>query len=166
MKGIPFALFVLSVFFMAKCGASIEAAEVAPLSLKTAGAVAGLSVRITQNDSYSVRIDYFYPPADSAGRNLLWDGAGGAHRDDGGQLQERGAPFNVYLRIYAIDNAVVIQDRRISHPTLSSWGIGVLHAELTEVRLPPGRYQITVERRGSAAAIAEYRAGVSIVKAL
>ncbi|EIK93374.1 hypothetical protein PMM47T1_27279 [Pseudomonas sp. M47T1] len=153
MKGFPFTLCVLCI---TPCGGAVKAADAAPLSLKTSGAVAGLSVRIAQGDSYSVRIDYYYPPADLAARKTLWEGAGG--------VQDNGAPFNVNLRIYDVDDAVVIQDRRISHPTLSSWGDGVLHAELSEVHLPRGRYQITVERRGSAGAIADYRAGVSLVK--
>ncbi len=153
MKGLPFTLCLLC---MARCTLA-DASEAAPLSLKSAGAVTGLAVRIVQDDSYSVRLDYFYPAADPAARKVLWEAAGGSGED--------GAPFNVNVRIYDVDDAVVIQDRRISHPVLSSWSDGVLHAELSEVHLARGRYQITVERRGGAGAIADYRAGVSVVRA-
>ncbi len=152
MKGLPFTLCLLCM-----ATPQAEASEAAPLSLKSAGAVTGLAVRIVQDDSYSVRIDYFYPAADTQARKVLWDATGGG--------RDSGAPFSVNLRIYDVDDAVVIQDRRISHPALSSWSDGVLHAELSEVRLARGRYQITVERRGSAGAIADYRAGVSVVRA-
>jgi len=162
LKGLPFTLCLLC---MARCSTLVQAAEAAPLSLKSSGAVTGLAVRIVEDDSYSVRIDYFYPATDAAARKALWQGVGGAWQDPAGQLHEQGAPFNVFLRIYDIDAAVVVQDRRISHPTVSSWGSGVLHAELSEVRLRPGHYQITIERRGSAEPIDDYRAGVSVVRA-
>ncbi|MGY4496035.1 DUF5625 family protein [Pseudomonas sp. TE3610] len=154
MKGLPFTLCLLC---LAPCTRLADASEAAPLSLKSSGAVTGLAVRIVQEDSYSVRIDYFYPATDPLARKVLWDAAGGG--------RDSGAPFSVNLRIYDVDDAVVIQDRRISHPALSSWSAGVLHAELSEVHLERGRYQITVERRGSAGAIADYRAGVSVVRA-
>jgi len=164
LRDIPLALCALNLALAAH-SPEANAADVAPLSLKTSGAVAGITVRIVDKDSYSVRLDYFYPPNDLTARQRLWEGAGGLRPDATGHTREPGAPFNVFLRIYDIDDAVVIQDRRINHPTLSSWGSGVLHAELSEVRLDPGRYQIMVERRGSAAGISDYRAGVSVVRA-
>ncbi|QKZ05777.1 DUF5625 family protein [Pseudomonas eucalypticola] len=164
MRDFPLALCALNLALAAH-GSEANAADVAPLSLKTAGAVAGMTLHVADKDSYSVRLDYFYPPNDPVARQQLWAGAGGVRPDATGHTSEQGAPFNVFLRIYDIDAAVVIQDRRIDHPTLSSWGSGVLHAELSEVRLRPGRYQIMVERRGSAAGISDYRAAVSVVRA-
>ncbi len=165
LNTIPLARCLLNMALVATCSPFAEAADAAPLSLKTSGAVAGVVVRVPQADSYSVRLDYFYPATDLAARTAVWDGAGGRRQNAAGEWTEPGAPFNVFLRIYDIDDAVVIQDRRISHPALTSWDTGVLHAELSEVRLQRGRYQVTVERRGNAGALSEARAGISVISA-
>jgi hypothetical protein len=117
-----------------------------PLDITGPTSTTAFDVHVTKSDIYSVSLSY--PYIDSVGRAKAWKLAGGETLQ-GNSWQESGAPFVFQIRINEMHSGKVVLNKQVTHPKLSSWGAEWLSAELVDVNLVEGSYQVLVDRSGS-----------------
>jgi hypothetical protein len=123
-----------------------------------------LQFSIRDEDQYAIRLNYFYDAASSSSRKRVWTAAGGSVENPARKWEEHGAPFDVETVVFKLADGVEISRSRTSHPRLTSWGDGSLHAETHRVTLTEGSYKILVRRIGQANGLTDTRITVSVTE--
>lgn len=129
----------------------------APLEVDGPVSTATLMVQVSQPDSYSISLSYPYLDIDArnargAEREQAWKFAGGRISKNG-DTQESGSPFVFQVRISEVPSGKEILNQHISHPKLTSWGGNTLNANLVQINLRSGNYQVFVSRSGELGAV-------------
>lgn len=123
-----------------------------PFSVEKAGDKAESELRISERQTYTFELQYFYQKDDQIERAKIWHLAGGARKDEAGKWIERGAPLQIKLKIVRrLERSEQLQfEENISNPRLSSWGNNSLEAMLANVLLDPGIYMVSAENLSDA----------------
>ncbi|MBO1537002.1 DUF5625 family protein [Pseudomonas sp. OA65] len=134
-------------------------------SLDGQNGLSEMVVDVSNDDRYSIRLDYHYNAADKSARQTLWREVGGLQLVSSGKAVEIGAPFDVSILIKETSSGKVVHESISKTPKLSSWGEGVLHAEIADLFLKSGRYRLLVRREGAVANIKSSRTTITFIKA-
>ncbi|WP_144419451.1 hypothetical protein [Pseudomonas brassicacearum] len=163
-----YKLVVLSIvsilFLFATVNIRAEGQRV-ELRLEGSSSVSEKLVDVPRDSRYSIRVDYYYDAHNLASRADLWRAVGGLHMEAPGKAVESGAPFDVQVQLIEESSGRQVYKATKKNPKLSSWGEGVLHAEVADLFLKSGRYRLIVRRDGSAESIRPNSATVTFIKA-
>lgn len=118
-----------------------------PFSVANAGSSVSSELVITKRQRYAIILRYFFQEGDEFDREKVRNLAGGSFYDDSRHLVERGAPLMIHVRIVQVDKGDErsLLDTKVSTPHISSHGADQFDAELADIVLEPGHYQLTAE---------------------
>lgn len=118
-----------------------------PFSVVTAGSAVSSELVIRKRQRYAIILRYYYQEGNNIEREKVWGLAGGSYQDESGRWLEPGAPLMISLRLVQVvnGNERSLLYTKASSPHISSHGADQLDAELADIVLEPGHYQLTAE---------------------